>query len=121
MLVHLPVVSHEQKTFSKHFSAVINSGMTTFSDLSPIFLFHPLHVIDNDLFHHNIVYGANNTGEKQIQNLPFNEENGFSSGKEPQQQLMAAIFPVKERESAFKKAKRLLCSNIKVLQEQCSK
>ena len=95
--------------------------MTTFSDLSPIFLFHPLHVIDNDLFHHNIVYGANNTGEKQIQNLPFNEENGFSSGKEPQQQLMAAIFPVKERESAFKKAKRLLCSNIKVLQEQCSK
>ena len=95
--------------------------MTTFSDLSPIFLFHPLHVIDNDLFHHNIVYGANNTGEKQIQNLPFNEENGFSSGKEPQQQLMAVIFPVKERESAFKKAKRLLCSNIKVLQEQCSK
>ena len=32
---------------------------------------------------------------------------------------MAAILPLKERESVFKKAKRLLCSNVKVLQEQC--
>ena len=32
---------------------------------------------------------------------------------------MAAILRLKERESAFKKAKRLLCSNVKVLQEQC--
>ena len=32
---------------------------------------------------------------------------------------MPAIFSLKERELAFKKAKRLLCSNVKVLQEQC--
>ena len=32
---------------------------------------------------------------------------------------MAAILPLKERESAFKKDKRLLCSNVKALQEQC--
>ena len=32
---------------------------------------------------------------------------------------MAAILPLKEWESAFKKAKRLLRSNVKVLQEQC--
>ena len=31
---------------------------------------------------------------------------------------MVAILPLKERESAFKKAKQLLCSNVKVLQEQ---
>ena len=40
-------------------------------------------------------------------------------GKEPQPQLTAAILPLKERESVFKKAKRLLSSNVKVLQEQC--
>ena len=51
--------------------------------------------------------------------MPFLEENALSSGKELQPQLMAAILPLKERESAFKKAKRLLCSNVKVLQEQC--
>ena len=32
---------------------------------------------------------------------------------------MVETLPLKERESAFKKAKRLLCSNVKVLQEQC--
>ena len=51
--------------------------------------------------------------------MPFLEENAFSLGKELQPQLTAAILPLKERESAFKKAKRLLCSNVKVLQEQC--
>ena len=51
--------------------------------------------------------------------MPFLEENALSSGKELQPQLMAAILSLKERESAFKKAKRLLCSNVKVLQEQC--
>ena len=107
------------RTLCKHFFAVINSGMATFNDLSPIFRFHPLHVIDNDLFHDNLVYDANSTDEKETQNLPFLEENAFSSGKELQPQLMAAILPLKERESAFKKAKRLLCSNVKVLQEQC--
>ena len=60
-----------------------------------------------------------NSGEKETQNLPFLEENAFSLGKEPQPQLTAAILPLKERESPFKKAKRLLCSNVKVLQEQC--
>ena len=80
---------------------------------------HPLHVIDNDLFHDNLVYDANSTDEKETQNLPFLEENAFSSGKELQPQLMAAILSLKERESAFKKAKRLLCNNVKVLQEQC--
>ena len=99
------------RTLCKHFFAVINSGMATFNDLSPIFRFHPLHVIDNDLFHNNLVYDANSTAEKETQNFPFLEENAFSSGKELQPQLMAAILPLKERESAFKKAKRLLCSN----------
>ena len=107
------------RTLCKHFFAVINSGMATFNDLSPIFRFHPLHVIDNDLFHNNLVYDANSTAEKETQNFPFLEENAFSSGKELQPQLMAAILPLKERESVFKKAKRLLCSNVKVLQEQC--
>ena len=117
MLVH---PSFRMKgTFCKHLFAVINSGMATFNDLSPIFRFDPLHVIDNDLFHDNLVYDANNTGEKETQNLPFLEENAFSLGQEPQPQLTAAILPLKERESAFKKAKRLLCSNVKVLQEQC--
>ena len=51
--------------------------------------------------------------------MPFLEEDAFSSGKDLQPQLIAAILPLKERESAFKKAKRLLCSNVKVLQEQC--
>ena len=98
---------------------MINSEMATFNDLSPIFRFHPLHVIDNDLFHDNLVHDANNTGKKDTsQNLPFLEEGVFSSGKEPQPQLMAATLPLKERGSAFKKAKRLLCSNVKVLQEQ---
>ena len=32
---------------------------------------------------------------------------------------MAAILSLKERESAFKKAKWLLCSNVNFLQEQC--
>ena len=32
---------------------------------------------------------------------------------------MAAILPLKERESAFKKAKLLLRSNVKVLQDKC--
>ena len=107
------------RTLCKHFFAVINSGMATFDDLSPIFRFHPLHVIDNDLFHNNLVYDPNSTDEKETQNFPFLEENAFSLGKELQPQLMAAILPLKERESAFKKAKRLLCSNVKVLQEQC--
>ena len=107
------------RTLCKHFFAVINSGMATFNDLSPIFRFHPLHVIDNDLFHDNLVYDANSTDEKETQNLTFLEENALSSGKELQPQLMAAVLPLKERESAFKKAKRLLCSNVKVLQEQC--
>ena len=99
---------------------MINSGMATFNYLSLIFRFHPLHVIDNNLFHDNLVHDANNTGEKDTsQNLPFLGEDVFSSGKEPQSQLMAATFPLKERESAFKKAKGLLCSNVKVLQEQC--
>ena len=108
------------RTLCKHFFAVINSGMATFNDLSPIFRFHPLHVIDNDLFHDNLVHDANNIDEKDTsQNLPFLEEDVFSSGKEPQPQLMVETLPLKERESAFKKAKRLLCSNVKVLQEQC--
>ena len=50
--------------------------------------------------------------------MPFLEENAFSSGKKPQPQQMVAILPLKERESAFKKVKKLLCSNVKVLQEQ---
>ena len=107
------------RTLCKPFFAVINSGMTTFNDLSPIFQFHPLHVVDNDLFHDNLVHDANNTGEDTSQNLPFLEEDAFSSGKEFQPQLVAAILSLKERESAFKKAKRLLSSNVKVLQEQC--
>ena len=32
---------------------------------------------------------------------------------------MAAVLPLKERELAFKKAKYVLCSNSKVLQECC--
>ena len=108
------------RALCKHFFAVINSRMATFNDFLPNFRFHPLHVIDIDLFHDNLVHDANNTSEKDTsQNLPFIEEDAFSSGKEPHPQLMAAILPLKERESAFKKAKRLLCSNVKVLQEQC--
>ena len=77
-------------------------------------------VTDNGLFHDNLVHDANNTGEKDTsQNLSFLEEDAFSSRKEPQPQLIAAILRLKERESAFKKAKRSLCSNVKVVQEQC--
>ena len=72
------------RTLCKHFFAVINSGMATFNDLSPIFQFHPLHVIDNHLFHDNLVHEANNTSEKDTsQNLPFLQEDAFISGKEP--------------------------------------
>ena len=108
------------RTHCKHFFAVVNSGMAAFNDLSLIFRFHLLHVIDNDLFHDDLFHDANNTGEKYTsKNLPFLEEDAFNSGKESQLQLMEAVFPLKKRESAFKKAKRLLCSNVKVLQEQC--
>ena len=94
--------------------------MATFNVFLPIFRFHPLHAIDNNLFHDNLIHNANNTGEKDTsQNLPFLEEDAFNSGKDPQPQLMAATLPLKERESGFKTAKRLLCSNVKVLQEQC--
>ena len=85
---------------------MINSAVATFNDLSPIFRFHLLHITDNDLFHENISHGTNNTGEKDTsQNWPFFEEDAFNSGK--------------ERGSAFQKAKRLLCGNVKVLQKQC--
>ena len=52
------------------------------------------------------------------QNLQFIEEGAFSAGKKPQAQLMPAIFALEREELAFKKEKRLLCSNVKVLQEQ---
>ena len=68
-------------TLCKHLFAVINSGMATFNDLSPIFRFHPLHVINNDLFHDNLVYNAHNTGEKETQNLPFLEKKCIQFGE----------------------------------------
>ena len=83
------------RTLCKPFFAVIDSGMTTFNDLSPIFQFHPLHVVDNNLFHDNLVHDANNTGEDTSQNLPSLEEDASSSGKEFQPQLVAAILSLK--------------------------
>ena len=52
------------------------------------------------------------------QNLQFIEEDASSAGKKPQPQLIPAIFALEREELAFKKEKRLLCSNVKVLQEQ---
>ena len=40
--------------------------------------------------------------------MPLLEEDTFSAGKKSQPQLMAAVFFLTERESDFKKAKRLL-------------
>ena len=84
--------------------------MTTFNnDLSPIFRFLPLHVINNDLSQNILAHDANNTGEKDMsQIMPLLEEDTFSAGKKSQPQLMAAVFFLTERESDFKKAKRLL-------------
>ena len=52
------------------------------------------------------------------QNLQFIEEDAFSAGKKAQPQLMPAIFALEREELAFKKDKRLLCSNVEFLQEQ---
>lgn len=110
MLVHLPMVSREQNTLKAIFCCVIISAMTTFNnDLSPIFRFLPLHVINNDLSQNILAHDANNTGEKDMsQIMPLLEEDTFSAGKKSQPQLMAAVFFLTERESDFKKAKQLL-------------
>ena len=38
----------------KHFFAVIKAGKETFQDVSPIFRSHPLHLIDNEIFDHQL-------------------------------------------------------------------
>ena len=120
MSVNLPMVSREQNTLKAIFCCKINSAVTTFNnDLSPIFLFQPLHVINNDLSQNILAHDANNNREKdtsQIMLLP--EEDTFSAGKKSQPQLITAVFFLKERDSDFKKAKQLLGSNVNILQEQ---
>ena len=53
-----------KRSLCKHYFVVINSGMVTFNDLSLTLRLHSSHVINNDLFHNDLVYDANNTVKK---------------------------------------------------------
>lgn len=52
----------------------VNSKMASYNGLSLIFWLHPLHVMNNELFHKSLVYSTNNNGKKDTsQTMPFTE------------------------------------------------
>ena len=65
------IISTIEKRFSVKSSSIYSFSFCAklhcwiFNDLSPIFRFNSIHVIDNDLFHNNQVPDANNTSEKE--------------------------------------------------------
>ena len=98
----------------KHFFAVLKAGKETFQDVSPIFRSHPLHLIDNEIFDHQL-YKDDNV--LQAPNEEERMQGEYSVPLEPEDDKQIMV-PLTER-CSFKKLKGTLCSNVKALHEQC--
>ena len=81
----------DKNIFQALFVIVVNSKMTSGNGLSLIFWLHPLHVMDNDLFHKSFAWGTDNTGKEDTsRTMPF-KEYPFSDWKESWPQLITAV------------------------------
>ena len=113
----------------KHFFAVMSAGCETFLDLSPIYLNHPLHNIDDDIFETRLSDTTINTPPSNSADLALHANDSFNDNadsldpvdvdKESDQvESQSSLLPLPFK-NTFRRQKAMLCSNVKVLGELC--
>ncbi|XP_066917540.1 uncharacterized protein [Clytia hemisphaerica] len=108
----------------EHFFAVIAARVESFDDVSSIFRNHPLHIIDDTIFEQKLVISSTEEYEQNTHEL--NTENDIDLPDEPNTPREDDISLPKNADpllpaarTNFRKRKAELCSNLRILSEQC--
>ena len=105
-----------KRSLCKHFMAVFKSGFTSFNNLSTLYLNHPLHILDSDLFGEEDL--AHNDVSLEIDESPPAETDESSPAETDA--LQPAVFEeLPKRQRAARIQKMSLLSKVKELTELC--